>query len=215
MSVRTKICGLRTPVALQAALDGGADYVGLVFFAKSPRNVSLADAAALAGIARGRADIVALVVDADDAALAGIITGLAPDVLQLHGAETPERVAAIKAQFGCQVWKALAVETAQDAARGADFIGIADLVLFDAKPPKGAVLPGGNGHAFDWRALGGVSHPFMLSGGLNPSTVADAIRATRPWGVDVSSGVESAPGIKDPALIRDFLRAVNEATTYR
>lgn len=197
---------------MEAALSGGADYVGLVFFAKSPRNVSLKDAARLAELARGKAKIVALVVNADDGALNEIVEQVSPDVLQLHGSESPERVADIKARYGCRVWKALAVETAADVARAFAYVDHAG-ILFDAKPPKDAALPGGNGHAFDWAALDAVRGRFkyMLSGGLTPENVAGAIAATGAWGVDVSSGVENAPGIKDPALIQAFLRAVNGA----
>jgi phosphoribosylanthranilate isomerase len=205
-----KICGLKTVDALDAALEGGADYVGLVFFAASPRNVTLQQAAALAGHARGRAQIVALVVDADDAALAAILEDVAPDWLQLHGRESPERVREIKQRTGLPVIKAIPVATQADATRAYDYAGIADLVLFDAKAPQGAVLPGGNGHAFDWSALDGVKErmPFMLSGGLTADNVQDALRATNAGAVDVSSGVESAPGVKDPELIQRFLEAV-------
>ena len=210
---QVKICGLKTMAALDAALDGGADYVGLVFFAPSPRNLKLQDAAALAGHARGRAQIVALVVDADDAALAAILDDVAPDWLQLHGEESPERVAEIKRRIGLPVIKAVPVATEADGKRAFDYAGIADLILFDAKAPKGSVLPGGNGGTFDWSMLDGVKDriPFMLSGGLNPENVADAIAATSAAAVDVSSGVESAPGVKDPELIRRFLEAVKGA----
>jgi phosphoribosylanthranilate isomerase len=216
MTVVTKICGLKTLGALDAALEGGAAYVGLVFFPKSPRNVSLTEAATLADHARGYAKVVALVVDADDAALDALVAAVNPDVLQLHGSETPERVNAIFRRFGHTVWKAIPVETEADAARALDYSGVADLIVFDAKPPKGAVLPGGNGHSFDWSALDAVKGrvAYMLSGGLNPDTVASAIKLTGAKAVDVSSGVETAPGVKDPELIRRFLRAVNEATTY-
>ncbi len=212
MTTKAKICGLKTLAGLDAALDGGADYVGLVFFPKSPRHVTLAEAAELAGHARGRAKIVALTVDADDATLDGIVAHASPDVLQLHGHETPRRTAEIRQRIGCEVWKALPVATPADAACAEAYSGSADLILFDAKPPKDAVLPGGNGLAFDWTALDAVKGrlPFMLSGGLTPDNVAEAIRMTTPWGVDVSSGVESAPGIKDAAKIEAFLRAVKQ-----
>ena len=217
MKTWVKICGLKTSQTMEAALDAGADYVGLVFVPKSPRNISLPDAAGLAALARDRASIVALTVDADDDALTSIIEHVAPDVLQLHGSETPQRVAAIRQRFGPKVWKAIPVSSAGDAALAFDYAGVADGILFDAKPPKGAALPGGNGLAFDWAALEGVRGKldFMLSGGLDPQNVAAAIRATGAWGVDVSSGVESAPGVKDPALIGRFLRAVCEAGTTR
>lgn len=210
MKTWTKICGIKTVDALDAALDARADYVGLVFFPKSPRHVTFEEAAALAQRARGKANVAALAVDADDALLDDIINHVSPDVLQLHGRESPQRAAEIKRRYGRRVWKALPVETAADAEQATSYLGIAE-ILFDAKAPKGAVLPGGNGLAFDWSALAGVKgqFTFMLSGGLTPDNVADAIRATQPWGVDVSSGVETAPGVKDPALIARFLRAAN------
>ena len=210
--LNAKICGITSRRALDAAIDGGASHVGLVFFAKSPRNIGLEEAALLARHARQRGHIrlVALVVDATDDAICAINEAVSPDIFQLHGSESPERVVEIK-QIKWQVWKALPVETAADAQRAIAYKESAG-ILFDAKAPAGSVLPGGNGHAFDWRALDGVKgrFPFMLSGGLTPDNVAGAIRATSPWGVDVSSGVESAPGIKDPELIRRFLRAVAE-----
>ena len=211
--IQVKICGLTTVETLGAALDGGATHVGFVFFAKSPRNIALEDAARLATVARGRAKIVALTVDAEDQVLTSIIARVSPDIFQLHGHELPERTAAIGKRFGRAVWKAIPVEAAADAARANSYLAAADLILFDAKPPKGAMRTGGNGFAFDWRALDDVrgKFPFMLSGGLTPDNVADAIRATSPWGVDVSSGVESAPGVKDLAHIRRFLKAVKEA----
>lgn len=214
MRTQVKICGLKTDEALDAALDGGADYVGLVFFGKSPRNTTLEDARARAGHARGRAGIVALSVDADDATLDGIVAASKPDVLQLHGHESPERVAAIKQRYGLSVWKALPVETAADAERAFDYAGIADLIVFDGKPPKGATLPGGNGCVFDWSVLEAIKGrvPFMLSGGLTCENVGEAVRVTGARAVDVSSGVESAPGVKDPELIARFLRAVNGST---
>jgi phosphoribosylanthranilate isomerase len=210
VKTKTKICGLTTADTMAAALAGGADYVGLVFFAKSPRNVSLQDAAKLAQLARGKAQIVALVVNADDAMLTELIEHVAPDVLQLHGSESPERVADIKIRYGRRVWKALPVETAADAERAFAYVDHAG-ILFDAKPPKDAMLPGGNGHAFDWSVLAGLQGRlnYMLSGGLNPDNVAQALQATGAWGVDVSSGVERAPGVKDAVLIQRFLRAVN------
>ncbi len=214
MRTLVKICGLKTDEALDAALEGGADYVGLVFFGKSPRNTTLEEARGRAAHARGRAGIVALSVDADDTTLDGIVAAASPDVLQLHGHESPERVAAIKARYGLTVWKALPVETAADAERAFDYAGIADLIVFDGKPPKGATLPGGNGRVFDWAVLEAIKGrvPFMLSGGLTAENVGEAVRVTGAQAVDVSSGVESAPGVKDPELIRRFLRAVNGST---
>ncbi len=208
-----KICGLSTAAALAAALDTGAERVGLVFFPRSPRHLALDRAAALAGLARGRAAVVALTVDADDAALAGIVAAVAPDMLQLHGRETPERVAAVRSRFGLPVIKALGVAEPGDLGAAAAYAAVADEILFDAKPPRGAALPGGNGVSFDWRILRGLDlgMPFMLSGGLGPDNVGDALRITRAPAVDVSSGVESAPGLKDPALIARFVAAAKGA----
>jgi len=209
MSVKVKICGLRTEAALNAALAGGADYVGLVFFSPSPRNVTPEAAKVLAAKARGRAKVVALMVDPDDALIDTVVAAAAPDLLQLHGDETPERVAAIRARWGRPVMKALAVATAEDARAAARYQAAADLILFDARAPADSTRPGGNGAPFDWRALLGVSDglPFVLSGGLTPDNVAEAIRLTGAAIVDVSSGVESSPGEKDPELIRRFLDA--------
>jgi phosphoribosylanthranilate isomerase len=209
MTTKVKICGLKSETALEAALAGGADYVGLVFFAESPRNVSPALAKALADKARGRARIVALTVDPDDTLIDTIAREVAPDLIQLHGEETPDRVAAIRRRSGTPVMKAIKVESAQDARQAFDYRGVADLVLFDARAPEESTRPGGNGAPFDWRLLLGVKDEvaFMLSGGLTPDNVADAIRATGAPIVDVSSGVERSPGEKDPELIRRFLRA--------
>jgi phosphoribosylanthranilate isomerase len=214
MSVRTKICGITTFEALDAAIAGGADYVGFVFFAKSSRHLEIVRAKELAEHARGRAKIVALTVDADDATLQEIIDNVGPDFLQLHGNEPPERVAEIKRKFGRAVIKAISVGTAEDVKAARDYAGVVDLILFDAKPQAEAVLPGGNGRTFDWSALAGVSEtiPFMLSGGLKFENVTEAITLTHPVAVDVSSGVELAPGIKDPERIRRFLHAAKTAT---
>lgn len=213
MTTEAKICGIKTREALDAAIDGGADYIGLVFCSKSPRHLEVDAARKLAEYARGKVKIVALTVDADDAALGKIVDEVAPDFLQLHGHETPERAAAIKRKFDRPIIKAIPVATLQDAARAHDYANVADLILFDAKAPPGAPLPGGNGVAFDWLALEDVSgkQPFMLSGGLTSQTVVDAIRITGAGAVDVSSGVETAPGVKAPELIRRFLRAVKTA----
>lgn len=207
MTVEVKICGLKTPATMRAALDARADYVGLVFFARSPRNVGIGTARMLADEARGKARIVALVVDPTDDVLDEIVGQVSPDMLQLHGAETPTRVAQIRQRTGRAVMKVIKVESAADAARALDYAGVADLILFDAKAAKGAVLPGGNGVAFDWSALDDVKDkvPYMLSGGLTPDTVADAIRRTGASRVDVSSGVETSPGEKDAGLIRAFI----------
>jgi phosphoribosylanthranilate isomerase len=209
MTTKVKICGLKTQVALDAALTGGADYVGLVFFPPSPRSVSPALARVLAGEARGRARIVALAVDPDDALLDTIVGTVAPDLIQLHGEETPERVAEVRRRWGKPVMKAIKVETEQDAHRALDFNWAADLVLFDARAPADSTRPGGNGAAFDWRMLLAIKDDvdYMLSGGLTPDNVAEAIRITGAPIVDVSSGVETSPGEKDPELIRRFLEA--------
>lgn len=218
MAFEVKICGLSTAPTLDAALAAGADMVGLVFFAKSPRHVDLDTAAALAARARsgaqtGMAQIVALTVDADDATLDAIAATVQPDVLQLHGRETPARVAALRARTGRAVWKAMGIAGPEDLAALAAYDGIADRLLLDAKAPKDAALPGGNGVPFDWRLLAGLdlSTPFMLSGGLTPQNVAQALRLTGAPAVDVSSGVESAPGVKDPALISAFVHAARSA----
>ena len=209
MSTIVKICGLSTEPTLSAALDAGADMVGFNFFPPSPRFVALERAAALAEHARGRALRVAVVVDLDDAALAAILASVGIDALQLHGKETPARVAAIKARFGLPIIKALGVSSAPDCARIVDYADVADQLLLDAKAPKGAILPGGNGVAFDWtltRALPWTK-PWLLSGGLDAANVAEALRLSNAPGVDVSSGVESAPGVKDVAKIAAFVRA--------
>ena len=212
MSVKIKICGLSTPETLAAALSEGADFVGLVHFPKSPRYVGPVGAGALAGQARGKAKIVSLVVDAGDTLLDEVVANVRPDYLQLHGSETPERVAEIVGRWQVPVIKAVKVANAADAAAADGFRAVAALILFDAKPLPGesAKLPGGNGIAFDWHAIAGEAEkgPFMLSGGLNAGNVAEAIRLTRAPMVDVSSGVETAPGKKDVSLIRGFISAV-------
>ena len=213
MAPLVKICGLSTEETLDAALDAGAERIGLVFFPRSPRHVGLDRAAELAARARGRAAIVALVVDADDTTLDAIVVAAAPDRLQLHGGETPARLEAIRARYGRPVVKALGISSAADLAVVPAYAAVADEILFDAKPPKGARLPGGNGVPFDWRILRGLdlAVPFMLSGGLDPGNVGEALRVTRAPAVDVSSGVETAPGVKDPALIAAFVEAARAA----
>ena len=210
---RVKICGLSTPRTLAAALDAGADMIGLVFHPRSPRFVALPEAAELAAMARGRAAIVALLVDPDDAAVADLVARVRPDWLQLHGGEAPARVAAIRAATGRPVIKAVGVAAAEDLAAISPYRAVADLILLDAKPPKDAAYPGGHGRPFDWRILAGLDPAlrFMLSGGLDPETVGAAIRTVRPAGVDVSSGVESAPGLKDSDKITAFVAAARAA----
>ncbi len=207
---KVKICGLSTSETMQAALDNGADMVGLVFFPKSPRNVSLAQAATLADQARGLAQVVALVVDADDQLLKNIAEAVKPDFIQAHGNETPKRIAEIHVLINTPVIKAIKVETADDVSLAEAYRDVAALILFDAKAPKG-LLPGGNGLSFDWTLLKGIRGQFMLSGGLDPENVVAAIHITQAPIVDVSSGVESSPGIKDADLIAKFLKAAKSA----
>jgi phosphoribosylanthranilate isomerase len=213
MSLIVKICGLSTPETLDVAVDAGADMVGFVFFPPSPRHLGLKTAHDLGKHVRRRAVKVALTVDADDATLADIVEALQPDILQLHGRETVTRLRDIKQKFGLQVMKALAVETAADLAALPFYAAAADRILFDARAPKEATRPGGLGAVFDWHALENLDLklPFMVSGGLNAGNVAEAVRVTRAGGVDVSSGVERAPGIKDPEMIRGFIRAARAA----
>lgn len=213
MALDIKICGLSTAEALDAALAGGATHVGFIFFPKSPRNIAPAEAGRLRKAAAGRAKAVAVTVDADDAFLDEIVAAMAPDMLQLHGHETPARVAEVKARYGLPVMKAFSVRDAADLAGLEAYRGIADRFLFDAKPPKGAELPGGNGVPFDWTVLAALDPAvdYMLSGGLNAANIGEALRLVSPAGIDISSGVESAPGVKDPALIEGFFRAVRAA----
>lgn len=217
MALDIKICGLKTDQAMAAALSGGASHVGFIFFAKSPRYVDPAEAGRLREMARGKALAVAVTVDASDAFLDEIVEKMQPDMLQLHGSETPERLLELKARYGLPVMKALPLSEAADLDRIKPFIGVADRFLFDAKPPKGSVLPGGNGVAFDWRILAGLDAgvDYMLSGGLNAANIGDALRLANPPAIDISSGVESAPGVKDPALIEQFFRAVRAARDDR
>ena len=209
MSLLVKICGLSTRETLEAALDAGADMVGFVFFPPSPRHLGLEAARELGRQAKDRAAKVALTVDADDATLENIVETLRPDLLQLHGKETTARVRDIKAKFALPVMKVIAVETAADLAALPGYASVADRILFDARAPKGATRPGGLGAVFDWNLLAKLELklPYLVSGGLTAGNVAEAVRVTRAGGVDVSSGVESAPGQKDPEMIRNFIRA--------
>src|SRR3982075_2527537 len=209
MSLIVKICGLSTRETLDVALQAGAHMVGFVFFPPSPRHLSLETARELGRHAEGRALKVALTVDADDATLGNIVEALQPDILQLHGKETVARLRDIKQTFGLPVMKAIAVERAADLAPLPGFAAVADRILFDARAPKGATRPGGLGAVFDWHVLENLDLklPFMVSGGLNAENVAEAVRVTRAGGGDVSSGVERAPGGKDPGMIRAFIRA--------
>lgn len=221
MNVQVKICGLTTPETVEAALEAGADYLGFVFYPPSPRSLTPEQAGPLLARVAGRAKSVALLVDPDDALVAQVAT-LGPDLVQLHGGETPERVDAVRAVVGCPVIKAVPVETSEDLARARIYADSADHVMLDAKPPRDASRPGGHGAAFDWTLLGAGSPddeaagraalglgegPWFLAGGLHPDNVAEAIRTTGAPAVDVSSGVEKAPGVKDPALIAAFIQA--------
>lgn len=207
--VHVKICGLGSADAVRAAVDAGARYVGFVFFAKSPRHLTPARASELAAVVPEGVCKVALTVDADDATLDQLVDCVPLDMLQLHGRESPDRVAELRQRFGLPVMKAVGVADEADLPALDDYLRVADQVLVDAKPPKDAVLPGGNGLAFDWRLIVGRRWPvpWMLAGGLTPKNVAEAIAMTGARQVDVSSGVESAPGVKDADLIRAFLAA--------
>jgi len=209
MALTVKICGLTTLEALDVALESGADLVGFVFFAPSPRNLGLEAARVLGERVKGRAGKVALTVDANDETLLGIVEALKPDMLQLHGKETPERVVQVRTRFRLPVMKALPIAERADLSPVRLYAQVADRLLFDARPPKEATRPGGLGRRFDWTLLAGINPgvPYMLSGGLDAGNVAEALRITRAPGVDVSSGVERAPGVKDPNKIREFVRA--------
>lgn len=221
MTFDIKICGLKTPEVLDACIDKGATHVGFIFFEKSPRNITLSQAAQLRArarervpdLTRERVKTVAVVVDVDNLLLDEIIYKVQPDILQLHGAETPRRVAEIKNRCHLPVMKAIAIHDVPDLQNIVPYQGIADRILFDAKAPKGSDLPGGNGVSFDWRILGALdeSMDYMLSGGLRAENVAEALTLAHPGGIDVSSGVESAPGVKDLVLIDKFFDAVSKA----
>jgi phosphoribosylanthranilate isomerase len=209
MALTVKICGLRTPATLEVALQAGADLVGFVFFPPSPRHLGLEAARGLARRVKGRAGIVALTVDATDRTLADIVREVKPDMLQLHGKETPDRVVAVRTRYGLPVMKALPIAERADLSPVRTYAHVVDRILFDARAPKHATRPGGLGKPFDWHLLANVNPgvPFMLSGGLDPDNVAQAIAITRAPGVDVSSGVETRPGVKDPHKIQAFIRA--------
>ena len=213
MTLDIKICGLKTEEAVDRAVALGASHIGFIFFPKSPRNIEPADAGRLAERARGLAKVVAVTVDADSDTLDEIVDQLSPDMLQLHGSESPQRVLTVKAVYGLPVIKAFSVREAEDLKKIDPYIGIADRFLFDAKPPAGSELPGGNGVSFDWKLMhlldGGVD--YMLSGGLNKDNLAEAIRMTGAPGIDASSGVESAPGVKDLGLMEAFFEAARKA----
>ena len=210
MTTGVKICGLTTPDSLDAALAGGAAFVGAVVFARSPRHIDPLHAATLFERARGRASIVAVTVDADDALLTEIALILRPDLIQLHGSETPARAEAVRRLTGAGIIKALPIRVHEDFAPAADWEPFVDHLMFDAKPVEGAALPGGVGARFDWSLLAdrAFRHPWFLAGGLNPDNAAEAVRISGAPLLDVSSGVETAPGAKDAGLITAFLKAV-------
>ena len=213
MSLTVKICGLSTPETLDAALEAGADMVGFVFFPPSPRHLQFDLARALGERVRGRAQKVALTVDADDAFLQSIVGALRPDIVQLHGSESVAQIAAIRRKFGLPVMKAVPIAVKDDLERIATYAAVADRLLFDARAPREATRPGGLGNTFDWHLLKDVQSrvPFMLSGGLDAGNVGEALRITRASGIDVSSGVERAPGVKDIDKIKAFVRAARSA----
>lgn len=213
MPLTIKICGLSTPEALDVALESGADMVGFVFFPPSPRHIGPELARRLSLRVKGRAQKVALVVDASNEALSAIIEALKPDFLQLHGKESPERVGVIRSYYGLPVIKALPIAERDDLRPVRQYANVADRIIFDARAPESATRPGGLGKTFDWTLLTGLNLkiPYMLSGGLDAGNVAEALRITRAPGVDVSSGVERVPGVKDPAKIRTFIRTARAA----
>ncbi len=213
MSPQVKICGINSPAAFDAALRAGADWLGFVFFPPSPRNLGYEAARVLGQRVGTSAGKVALTVDATNDVLHDIVAALKPDMLQLHGHETPERVAAVRSRFGLPVMKALPIAERADLSPIRLYDKIADRLLFDARAPRAATRPGGLGKAFDWTLLEGVGRglPFLLSGGLDAGNVGEALRITRAGGVDVSSGVERAPGDKDAEKIRAFVRAARQA----
>jgi len=207
-----KICGIKTESVLDAAIDAGADMVGFVHFVRSPRHLDIDRLGALVSRARGQVETCVLLVNPDNSCVVEV-AALAPDWIQLHGPETPHRVETIRAEAGVPVMKAVPIGSAEDVKHIAAFVQAADRILLDAKPPKGAERPGGHGVTFDWGLLKALDPElsFMLSGGLTPENVGEAIRAVRPSGVDVSSGVEKLPGQKDPGLVRDFIARAREA----
>ncbi|MDE2488536.1 MAG: phosphoribosylanthranilate isomerase [Alphaproteobacteria bacterium] len=213
MAVNAKICGVTTPEAARAALDGGAAYLGFVFFEKSPRHLGLEAAERLAAPARGRAKIVALTVDPSDGEVDRIAQGFRPDFIQLHGHESPARAREVAVRSGVAVIKVLPVSEAADLEAAADYEPVAEHLMFDAKPPKDAERPGGLGAPFDWSLLAGrrFRRPWLLAGGLDPWNLAEAVQRSGAPIVDVSSGVERGPGLKDPALIAAFLDAARKA----
>lgn len=209
MSLSVKICGINSSQAAEAVIDAGADYAGLVFYPGSKRHLGLDEARSLAGIMRGRLRIVALMVDPDDAAIEAVVQAVRPDFLQLHGKEDADRIGAVRAKFKVPIIKALGLADAADLDHIRDIMQVSNMLLFDARPPQDDGVPGGNGVSFDWRMMKGRSfaRPWFLAGGLNLDNLSDAVALSGAQCVDVSSGVESAPGVKDPALISAFVAA--------
>lgn len=207
-----KICGLSTPETVRATIDAGADMIGLVFFEKSPRHVTIEKAAELAELARGKAEIVALTVDPSDDLLNDIVDQVSPDWIQLHGPESLERVETVKRMTGKKVMKAIGISTSSDLERASPYGDVADLLLFDAKPPNGATRPGGLGDIFDWTILENAykEFPYLLAGGLTEHNVGEAISRSRPKGVDLSSALEDSPGVKSSSKIRSFIKTVRQ-----
>lgn len=207
-----KVCGIKTPAILEAAIEAGADMVGFMHFARSPRHVDIETLQTLISEARGRIETCVVLVNPDNSCVMEV-AALSPDWIQLHGPETPHRVEAIRDEAGIAIMKALPIGTAEDVAGVAAFADVADRILLDAKPPKGAERPGGLGITFDWTLLKALDPglPFMLSGGLTPDNVAEAIANVRPLGVDASSGMETAPGVKDAKLVRAFIEQARKA----
>jgi len=212
MTTEIKICGLSTIEAIDAVIGDGAHYVGFIFFEKSPRHISLETAHQLSSHIDGRINKVAVTVNADDAFLDQMVEALEPDMLQLHGSETPQRVSEIKVNYGLPVMKAFAISTLDDLQKSKPYIGIVDRFLFDAKAPKGSNLPGGNGVSFDWNLLKQFGDPkdYMLSGGLDEANVTEALRVSGASAIDISSGVESSPGVKDIAKITSFIKTIKQ-----
>ncbi|MBI0167905.1 phosphoribosylanthranilate isomerase [Bartonella sp. M0280] len=213
MKPLVKICGLKTPEAIKAAIDNGAHYLGFIFFAKSPRHLSIEEAEQLRQYIKKPVKLVAVTVDADDDLISNIVAHVKPDILQLHGHESPERVKELATTYGLPVIKAFSIREQSDFDQVSAYRGIADMFLFDAKAPKGSQLPGGNGVSFDWSLLKSLDEDSqtVLSGGLNAQNVEEAIRIAAPDILDVSSGVESAPGVKDTKLIEGFFDSVKKA----
>lgn len=214
MGIQVKICGINSVESADAAVRAGADFAGLVFFPASPRNLTCEQGASLAERMRRRARLVVLMVDAKDEEIAAVVKAVRPDFLQFHGSESPERVGAARSQFGVPIIKALAIAEVSDLARAPAYADVADMFLFDAKAPANAARPGGHGAAFDWQLLRGqsFSRPWLLAGGLNAENVVRAVKSSDAPGVDVSSGVETAPGVKDAQMISDFVAAARAAS---